>query len=47
VVFHAVLEERHVARAAARLNLPPSAVSHGIGRLRGLLNDALFRKTPI
>jgi DNA-binding transcriptional LysR family regulator len=46
VVFHAVLEERHVARAAARLNLTPSAVSHGIGRLRGLLNDPLFLKTP-
>ena len=46
VVFHAVLEERHVARAAARLNLTPSAVSHGIARLRGLLNDPLFLKTP-
>jgi hypothetical protein len=29
VLFNTVLEERHVARAAVRLNLTPSAVSHG------------------
>src|SRR5262245_45416250 len=46
VVFHAVLEERHVARAAGRLNVTPSAVSHGLGRLRHLLNDPLFLRTP-
>jgi DNA-binding transcriptional LysR family regulator len=46
VVFHAVLEEGHVARAAGRLNLTPSAVSHAIGRLRDLLNDPLFLRTP-
>lgn len=39
VVFSVVLEERHVGRAAGRLNLTPSAVSHAVGRLRGLLND--------
>jgi DNA-binding transcriptional LysR family regulator len=46
VVFEAVLEERNVGRAAARLHLTPSAVSHGLGRLRRLLNDPLFLKTP-
>jgi len=46
VLFETVLEERHVARAAARLNLSASAVSHGLGRLRRLLNDPLFLRTP-
>src|SRR5688572_9671851 len=46
VLFEAVLEERHVGRAAERLNLSPSAISHGLGRLRRLLNDPLFVRTP-
>lgn len=46
VLFEAVLSERHVGRAAARLSLTPSAVSHGLGRLRRLLNDPLFLRTP-
>jgi DNA-binding transcriptional LysR family regulator len=46
VVFSVVLEQRHVGRAASRLNLTPSAVSHALGRLRGLLNDPLFLRTP-
>lgn len=46
VLFHVVYEERHVTRAAERLNLTPSAVSHGLGRLRRLLNDPLFLRTP-
>jgi DNA-binding transcriptional LysR family regulator len=46
VLFEAVLEERHVGRAAERLNLTSSAVSHGLGRLRRLLNDPLFVRTP-
>lgn len=41
-----MLEERHVGRAAERLNLTPSAVSHGLKRLRALLNDPLFLRTP-
>src|SRR5438477_12469019 len=45
-LFAGVLEERHVGRAACRLNLTPSAVSHGLGRLRRLLNDPLFLRTP-
>jgi len=46
VLFEAVLSERHVGRAADRLNLTPSAVSHGLKRLRSLVNDPLFLKTP-
>ncbi|WP_314960115.1 LysR family transcriptional regulator [Bradyrhizobium cosmicum] len=46
VLFHAVLEEGHVARAASRLNLTPSAVSHALGRLRRLFDDPLFLRTP-
>lgn len=46
VLFEAVLGERHVGRAADRLHLTPSAVSHGLGRLRRLLNDPLFQRTP-
>ena len=46
VLFEIVLEERHVGRAAERLNLSPSAVSHGLKRLRRLLNNPLFLRTP-
>ena len=46
VVFEAVLGERHVGRAAERLALTPSAVSHALGRLRQLLHDPLFVRTP-
>lgn len=46
VLFETVMEQRHVGRAAERLNLSPSAVSHGLGRLRRLLGDPLFLKTP-
>lgn len=46
VLFEAVLEELHVGRAANRLNLSPSAVSHGLGRMRRLLNDPVFLRTP-
>src|SRR5712672_9652 len=45
-LFEVILSERHVGRAALRLNLTPSAVSHGLGRLRRLLNDPLFLRTP-
>ena len=46
VLFEAVLAERHVARTAARLSLSPSAVSHGLARLRRLFGDPLFLKHP-
>ena len=46
VVFSVVLDERHAGHAAARLNFTPSAVSHALGRLRSLMNDPLFLRTP-
>ena len=46
VLFEAVFEERHVGRAASRLHLSASAVSHGIGRLRRALSDPVFLKHP-
>jgi DNA-binding transcriptional LysR family regulator len=46
VLFETVCAERHVGRSAARLNLTASAVSHGLKRLRRLLNDPLFLRTP-
>ena len=46
VLFETVLAECHVGRAAERLNLTPSAVSHGLGRLRRMMNDPLFLRTP-
>jgi DNA-binding transcriptional LysR family regulator len=41
-VFDALLDERNVTRAGARLGLSQSAVSHALGRLRLLLGDELF-----
>jgi DNA-binding transcriptional LysR family regulator len=46
VLLKVLLDERHVGRAAAQLNLSPSAVSHALGRLRRLLNDQLFVRHP-
>lgn len=45
-LFEAVLHEGNVARAAARLHVTPSAVSHGLNRLRLQFNDPLFLKAP-
>lgn len=42
VVLQTLLEERHVGRAANRLNLTQSAVSHSLRRLRVLFGDPLF-----
>jgi len=46
VLFEVLWQECHVGRAAERLSLSPSAVSHGLGRLRRLLNDPVFVRTP-
>lgn len=46
VLFEVVFQERHVGRSSERLHLSPSAISHGLGRLRALLGDPLFLKTP-
>ncbi len=46
VVFEALMEERSVSRAASRLALSQPAASHALGRLRALLDDPLFVRTP-
>ncbi len=45
-VFDAVARERHVTRAAQRLNLSQPAVSNALGRLRVALADELFLRRP-
>ncbi len=44
-VFNVVYEERNLLRAAKRLNLSQSAISHALGRLRESLGDDLFVRT--
>jgi len=46
VLFDAIMRDRHVGRTAAHLHLSPSAVSHGLARLRRMLHDPLFLKHP-
>lgn len=41
LVLHAVLTERSVTRAAATLNVTPSAISNALARLRATFDDAL------
>jgi DNA-binding transcriptional LysR family regulator len=45
-VFDAVMEERSVLRASQRICLSQSAVSHALARLREMLDDELFLRTP-
>lgn len=46
VLFDTIYEERHLARAAERLVLTPSAISHGLRRLRTMFDDPLFIRNP-
>jgi DNA-binding transcriptional LysR family regulator len=43
-VFHLVVGERSVARAARRLHVTPSAVSNALARLRDLLGDPIVTR---
>ena len=45
-VLEAVIEERHVTRAAARLHLSQPAVSHALARLRAAVGDPLVLRGP-
>jgi DNA-binding transcriptional LysR family regulator len=42
VILEALLEERHLSRAALRLHMSQPAVSHALARLRHLLGDPLL-----
>jgi DNA-binding transcriptional LysR family regulator len=46
VVFDAVMQERSVTRAGHRLGLSQPAMSHALARLRHMLNDDLFIRSP-
>lgn len=45
LVFEALLEERSVSRAAARIGLSQPALSNALGRLRATFGDPLFTRT--
>jgi DNA-binding transcriptional LysR family regulator len=45
IAFEALLDERHVGRAATRVGLSQPAFSNAIGRLRSRLDDPLFVRT--
>jgi DNA-binding transcriptional LysR family regulator len=46
VVFDAVMQDRSVTRAGGRLSLSQSAMSHALARLRHMLKDELFIRSP-
>lgn len=46
VVLQGLLEERHVSRAAERMNMSQPAVSRALQRLRELFDDPLLVRTP-
>ena len=46
MALDALLAERHVTRAAARLGVTQSAASHALGRLRDLFGDPLLVRGP-
>jgi len=46
VVFDAVMQDRSVTRAGRRIWLSQPAMSHALNRLRDLLKDELFVRTP-
>ena len=46
VVFETILRERSVTKAGGKLGLSQPAVSHALNRLRWLMKDQLFIRTP-
>jgi DNA-binding transcriptional LysR family regulator len=46
LIFEAIYRERSVLRASRSLAMSQPAVSHALNRLRHLLNDGLFVRTP-
>src|SRR5712691_11865548 len=46
VVFDAIMRDRSVTRAGQRLGLSQPAMSHALARLRHMLKDELFVRSP-
>src|SRR5436853_5452023 len=46
VVFDAIMRDRSVTRAGQRLGLSQPAMSHALTRLRHMLKDDLFVRSP-
>jgi DNA-binding transcriptional LysR family regulator len=46
VIFDALMAERSLTRAARKIGMSPSAVSHALRRLRETFDDDLIRRTP-
>jgi DNA-binding transcriptional LysR family regulator len=46
IVFDAVMQDRSVTRAGSRIGLSQPAMSHALNRLRYMLKDDLFVRTP-
>ncbi|MEA2739338.1 MAG: hypothetical protein QOH05_2645 [Acetobacteraceae bacterium] len=46
VVFDAIMQEKTLTRAGRRLGMSQPAVSHALARLRHMLKDELFVRTP-
>src|SRR6266849_462632 len=46
IVFDAVMQERNVTRAGQKIGLSQPAMSHALNRLRYMLKDELFVRTP-
>jgi DNA-binding transcriptional LysR family regulator len=46
VVFDAIMQEKTLTRAGQRLGMSQPSVSHALARMRHMLNDELFVRTP-
>ena len=46
VIFDGLMTERSITRAASRIGMTPSAVSHALRRLRDTFQDPLIERTP-
>ncbi|HEY2615939.1 MAG TPA: LysR family transcriptional regulator, partial [Acetobacteraceae bacterium] len=46
IVFDALMQDRNLTRAGRRLGLSQPATSHALSRLRHMLHDDLFIRSP-
>ena len=45
VIFEAIIAERSISKAAKKVGVSQSAISHALRRLRHTFNDELVRRT--